>query len=224
MRTIAIIPAGGRGIRSGFSAPKQYLKINNKELIVHTLQIFQTNNLVDQIIISANPSYFSLLKELKKKYELTKIIKIVEGGKERQDSVYNGIKSVVAEKDDLIIVHDAARPFLSQKVLTGAINLAGEKGSALVCVKARDTLINGGSQVHSYIDRDNVYYVQTPQIFSYGEIKYSFDKAFKENFRGTDESMIVKNAGFDVNIVEGSLMNFKVTTKDDIELAAKLLK
>ena len=141
MRVFAVIPAGGKGKRSGTETPKQYLKFHGKELIAYTLEVFQKNNLVDEIIISAEPAYFSLLEEIKKKYKLTKISKIVEGGEERQDSVYNALKAINANDDDLIAVHDAARPLLPDDILTKAINTAKEKGNALVCLKARDTLV-----------------------------------------------------------------------------------
>jgi 2-C-methyl-D-erythritol 4-phosphate cytidylyltransferase len=122
MKTIAIIPAGGKGIRSGSSAPKQYLKYGGKELIVYALEVFQRNKLVDEIIVSAEPAYFSLFKKLIKDYKLSKLISVVEGGDERQDSVNNALKSINAKNDDLIAVHDAARPLLPDAVLTGAIN------------------------------------------------------------------------------------------------------
>ena len=115
VRVFAIIPAGGKGKRSGTETPKQYLEFHGKELIVYTLEVFQKNNLVDEIIISAEPTYFSLLEEIKKKYNLTKISNIVEGGEERQDSVYNALKSIKANDDDLIAVHDAARPLLPDR-------------------------------------------------------------------------------------------------------------
>ncbi len=224
MRTYAIIPAGGKGVRSGFSAPKQYLKFNDKELIAYTINIFQKNQLIDEIILSASPAYFPLLEELKKKYKFTKLIHIIEGGAERQDSVFNGLNCLNADSDDIVAVHDAARPLLPQEVLTNAINTAKEKGNALVCIKARDTLIKGNNNVESYINRDEVYYVQTPQIFKFSQLYNAMKIAYKNNFYGTDESMLVKNAGGVINIVEGSLMNFKVTTKDDIDLIKKLLK
>ena len=142
MKIIAIIPAGGKGIRSGTATPKQYLKFNNKELIVYTIEVFQKNDLVKEIIISAEPEYFELLRKLKEKYSLTKISNIVKGGETRQDSVYNALKSIEdVTGDDLIAVHDAARPLLPQIVLTNAIRTAQQKGNALVCIKAKDTLI-----------------------------------------------------------------------------------
>lgn len=224
MKSIAIIPAGGKGNRSGFTVPKQYLKFNGKELIVYTLQVFQNSEQIDEIIIPAEPAYFDLLKKIKKDYELTKLIKIIDGGDERQDSVNNALKEIKAEDEDLIVVHDAARALLPPKVLSNAITTAKQKGNAVVCLKARDTLIRGKDTVSDYVNRDEVYYVQTPQIFKAGDLKRAMQNAYKKKFIGTDESMLVKQIDIEVNIVEGSVMNFKVTTVEDIEMFKKLVK
>lgn len=223
MRVFAIIPAGGKGIRSGLSAPKQYLKFNGKELIAYTLDVFQKNRLINEIIIAAEKKYHPLLLTLKKKYRYTKILKIVEGGKERQDSVNNALLSIEAEDDDLIVVHDAARPLISQDILTKAINTARIMGNAIVCSKSKDTLVKGTETVDSYLNRDEIFNVQTPQIFKYKDLKRAIEKAYSKNFIGTDESMLVKRIGKKINIVEGSLLNFKVTTKEDIFLLKKVL-
>jgi 2-C-methyl-D-erythritol 4-phosphate cytidylyltransferase len=224
MKTIAVIPAGGKGIRSGTAAPKQYLKFNDKELIVYTLDIFQQNETIDEIVISAEGDYINFLNELKEKYNLSKISKVVEGGDTRQDSVYNALKSLAdIDDDDLIAVHDAARPLLPQNVLLNAIDSAKQKGNALVCIKAKDTLIKGNKIVESYLDRDEVYYVQTPQIFQYSILMKAMKTAYENKFIGTDESMLVRQIGEKVNIVEGSVYNFKVTTADDIKLFEKLV-
>lgn len=224
MKTFAIIPAAGKGKRSGYSIPKQYLKFNNKELIVYTLEVFQKNKLVDEIIVSAHPDYFALLEKIKKKYKLTKIIKIVKGGKERQDSVFNALKEINAAKNDLVAVHDAARPLLLQKVLTNAIVTAGEKGNALVCIKARDTLVKGTDIVESYVDREEVFYVQTPQVFRYNDLMKAMEAAYAADFYATDESMLIHSLGIKINIVNGSISNFKITTEDDLEFLRKCLK
>ena len=229
MRVVAVIPAGGKGKRSGTDTPKQYLKFHGKELIAYTLEVFQKNNLVDEIIISAEPEYFSLLEEIKRKFNLAKISNIVEGGEERQDSVYNALKAISqrdgfpkVDDNDLVAVHDAARPMLSDSILTKAITTAKEKGNALVCLKARDTLLKGDQIVKEYVDRSEIYYVQTPQIFRYKDLKKAMKKAYEKNFIGTDESMLIKELGIDINIVEGSMLNFKVTTMTDIEMFEKL--
>ena len=222
MKVFAIIPAGGKGKRGGTETPKQYLRFHGKELIVCTLEVFQKNNFVHEIIIAAEPAYFSLLKEIKEKFRLTKISKIVEGGVERQDSVYNALKAIKADDNDLVAVHDAARPLLPENILTNAIKTAKEKGNALVCVKARDTLLKGDKIVKEYVDRTEMYYVQTPQIFKYGDLMKAMKKAYEKNFIGTDESMLIKELGININIVEGSMLNFKVTTATDIEMLNKL--
>jgi len=224
VKVFAIIPAGGKGTRSSTEVPKQYLKFSGKELIAYTLEIFQKNHLIDEIIVSAEPAYFDLINKIKKKYKLTKLTNVVEGGKERQDSVFNALKSINANDDDLVAVHDAARPLLPDDILTKAINTAKEKGNALVCLKARDTLLKGEQIVKEYIDRSEMYYVQTPQIFKYADLMNAMKKAYENNFIGTDESMLVKALGIDINIVEGSMLNFKITTMTDIEMFGKLLR
>lgn len=222
MKTFAIIPAGGKGKRGGTETPKQYLRFHGKELIAYTLEVFQKNDFVDEIIIAAETPYFSLLNKITKDYILTKISNIIEGGEERQDSVYSALKSIKADDNDLIAVHDAARPLLSDSILTKAIITAKEKGNALVCLKARDTLLKGDQFVKEYVDRSEIYYVQTPQIFRYKDLKKAMKKAYEKNFIGTDESMLVKQLGIDINIVEGSMLNFKITTMTDIEMFEKL--
>lgn len=229
MKVIAIIPAGGKGLRAGsadkksIATPKQYLKIKNKELIAYTLEKFQHNKSINRIIIAAEPNYFDLLIGIVKKYKLTKVNLIVEGGETRQHSVFNALLSSDADKNDLIVVHDAARPLIPANVLSTAIETAKEKGNALVCIKAKDTLIKAKKYVEEYLNRDEVYYVQTPQIFKYRDLLSAMSRAFKENFIGTDESILVKKLGKKINIVEGSVFNFKVTTKEDIEMFKKLV-
>jgi 2-C-methyl-D-erythritol 4-phosphate cytidylyltransferase len=222
VKVYALIPAGGKGKRGGTATPKQYVRFHGKELIVYTLEVFQKNNLIDEIIISAEQPYHTLLNKIAKDYNLTKISQVVEGGEERQDSVYNAIKAIKADDGDLVAVHDAARPMLSDAILTKAVNTAKEKGNALVCLKARDTLLKGDHIVKEYVDRSEIYYVQTPQIFRYKDLKKAMKKAYEKNFIGTDESMLIKELGIDINIVEGSMLNFKVTTMTDIEMFEKL--
>jgi 2-C-methyl-D-erythritol 4-phosphate cytidylyltransferase len=224
MKVVAIIPAGGKGTRSGSATPKQYLKFNGKELIVYPLQTFQKCKLINEIVIAADPNYFSTLEKIVKKYKLNKVSKIVNGGKERQGSVFNALNSISLNDNDLVIVHDAARALLPLSVLNNAILSAKEKGNALVCTPAKDTLIKGKNKVNSYVDRNNIFYVQTPQVFKFGTLKKAMLKAKKDKFLGTDESMLVNRIGEKINIVEGSALNFKVTSFEDIQMFNKLIK
>ena len=224
MKTLAIIPAGGRGTRSGFSVPKQFLKFKEKELIVYTLELFQQNELIDEIIVSVEETYINLIQELKVEYNLSKISQIVKGGEERQYSVFNALTSIGnISQEILIAVHDAVRPLLPQHILSNAIKIAKQKGNALVCINAKDTLATGKNFVESFLDRDKTYYVQTPQIFPYKILLRAMENAHTKKIIGTDESMLVKAIGENINIVEGSIYNFKVTSTEDIEIFKRLI-
>ena len=218
MKCYSIIPSGGTGSRAGSNIPKQYLKFNNKELVAYTIDVFQKNELIDGIVIAAQKEFFNLLEEIKQRYSFTKIIKIIEGGAERQNSVFNALKSLQADKEDIIAVHDAVRPLLSQEILINSIEAAKTYGAAVVAMKAKDTLIKGNDAVISYIDRHEFYYAQTPQVFRYNILFEAMKKAEAENFIGTDESILVHRAGHQVKIVEGSSLNFKITSQDDIKI------
>lgn len=218
MSVFAIIPAGGLGMRVNSSLPKQFLKTNGKEIIAYTLDIFQKSQIIDGIIIAAQKEFFSLLEEIKLKYSFSKVVKIIEGGKERQNSVFNALKTIPAGKDNLIVVHDAVRPLLSQNILNEAVNSTVKFGSAVVATKVKDTLLNANEFVQSYVDRKEMYFVQTPQVFRYEILLEAMIKAEEDDFIGTDESMLVHRLGYEVKIVEGSSLNFKITNIDDIKL------
>lgn len=218
MKIFTIIPSGGKGLRASSSLPKQYLQFNGKELIAYTLDLFQKCGMIDEIVISVQKDFMKLIEEIKEKYSITKLARIIEGGAERQNSVFNALQSLNASDDDLIIVHDAVRPLLPQSVLINAIETAKQFGSAVVAIQARDTLIQGADSVISYIDRKEFYYAQTPQIFRYKILLEAMQNAAAENFLGTDESMLVHRMGNEIKIVEGSSLNFKITNSDDIKL------
>ena len=223
MKTYAIIPAGGSGSRIGTAMPKQFIEINGREIIAYTLQVFNSSSLIDEIVVSTRVEYFEKIEKIKTENGFNKITAIVEGGAERQDSVFNGLKQLKCSADDLVAVHDAARPLLPQAVLTEAILKAKETQSIVVAIKAKDTLLKGAEKVDEYVDRENLYYAQTPQIFSYEILKTAFEKAASSRLTFTDESSIVLNAGHPVNIVEGSAFNFKVTTPDDVNFIKSIL-
>jgi 2-C-methyl-D-erythritol 4-phosphate cytidylyltransferase len=218
VKIFAIIPSGGAGKRADTVLPKQYIRFNGKELIAYTLDVFQKCEMIDEIVIPAQRDYFKLLNDIKGQYSFTKLSKIVEGGGERQDSVFNALKSLKASDEDLIVVHDAVRPLLPQNVLINAIETAKQFGSAVVATKAKDTLIKGNDFVLSFVDREEFYYAQTPQIFSYKILYEAFKKAEEDKFLGTDESMLVHRMGYEIKLVEGSSFNFKITNQDDIKL------
>ena len=223
-RIVAIIPAAGIGKRFGGATPKQFLKINGKEILAYTLEVFQKTKKIDEIIVAASREEFPRIIKLQKKHHLTKLQTIVEGGKERQDSVYNALIMADLNKGDLVIVHDAARPLLPEKVLADAIRCAEKNGNALVCLQAKDTLLKKTNREHTYLTRSQIYYVQTPQIFRYAQLLSAFKKAKKEKFVGTDESMLVRRNGRKIHLSDGSPFNFKITAKEDFEMLKRIMK
>lgn len=218
MKTYAIIPSGGKGKRINSSTPKQYIKIGGKEIIAYTLELFQLSKNVDEIVISAEEEFFDQLDDIKQRYNISKLRDFVPAGKERQNSVMNALFSLPAEANDLVIVHDAVRPLLSNELLNRLIARAKLSGSAIAAIQAKDTLIKGIDEVEEYIERENVFYVQTPQIFHFHILEKAMKLALKEEFIGTDESMLVKKIGEKIEIVDGSSLNFKITTESDLEL------
>lgn len=224
MKTYVIIPSGGLGKRTNSPLPKQYLQFAGKELIAYTLQVFQSSKHVDEIVVAAQSNFFPLLESIKQNFSLTKFTCLVEGGEERQHSVYNALKSLKAEDDDIVVIHDAVRPLLTKEILYDSIQTAKQFGAAVVAQKAKDTLIRGSEKVLDYVDRSEFFYAQTPQVFRYKIIMDAMKKAKAENFIGTDESMLVHRAGYEVKIVIGSSLNFKITTDEDIHILSMILK
>ncbi|HEX2984709.1 MAG TPA: 2-C-methyl-D-erythritol 4-phosphate cytidylyltransferase [Ignavibacteriales bacterium] len=218
MKTVAVIPCGGKGLRTGSSIPKQYVKFGGKELLVYTLEIFQKSQFIDEIAIAVQKDYIGFIQELSVTYKISKLKYVVEGGAERQDSVYNALLQLKADDNDLIAVHDAARPMLDKLTLERAIKGAETFDNIVMAVKARDTLIRGNDFALEYVDRNTFYYAQTPQIFRYYALKHAMENAYKDGFYGTDESMLVHRAGYNVKIIEGSFLNIKITAEEDMEL------
>jgi len=218
MKTYAIIPSGGIGKRLNSSLPKQYVKINGKELIAYTIEIFQSCDLIDEIIIAAQKDFFPLLEEIKRKYNFTKLTNFVEGGKERQDSVYNALLSIDGNDGDTILVHDAARPLLPKEILTQALNSSKKFDNIIVAMKASDTLVKASEFVEKYLNRDEIYHVQTPQISKFKILLNAMKSAKNKYFLGTDESILLFRTSNKIKIIDGSSLNFKVTTQSDLDL------
>ncbi len=224
MSLAVVLPAAGSGSRIASKMPKQYLKFENKELIAYTLEAFEQHPMVTEIIVAASKDYFPVLNRIKKRYDISKLKTIVEGGKERQDSVYNALASLRLQSGDYVAVHDAARPLISKAVLTLAFKTAKAKGNAVVCVQGRDTLLRAGKDCFEYVDREDIFYVQTPQIFIYENLFEAMKKAQDAGLKFPDESSLMHHYGFRIEIVEGSLLNFKVTTPSDVAILKEILK
>jgi len=224
MKTIAIIPAAGSGKRFFSETPKQFLKINGIEVLVHTILKFQRAKNIDKIFVAVSKEYFNKVENLVRKYRLNKVIKIVEGGKERQDSVYSALKSINAEPNDLICVHDAVRPLISSKEIDELIEFAKRKKAVISAKKAIDTVKIGYNFVEGTLDREKIWLVETPQIFTYKILSEAFNKAYEDKFFGTDESSLVERLGVKVHIYQVKGENRKITLKEDLSFARIFLK
>ena len=218
MKVKVIIPASGSGERFGSKIPKQFLKIEGKEIIAHTLEKFNSIKLIDEIIISTKLEYFVKISAILKKYNLRKVSKIVEGGKRRQDSVYNALITSESDYDDMLLIHDAVRPFISKKKIMELIKAAEKEKCVILGLPVNETIkrTDKNNIITETIDRDNVWAIQTPQAFRYDILLKSFEKAYEENFTGTDEAAIVENAGFRVKVMMGEKTNVKITYREDV--------
>ncbi|HRE40111.1 MAG TPA: 2-C-methyl-D-erythritol 4-phosphate cytidylyltransferase [Ignavibacteria bacterium] len=222
MKHFVIIPASGSGSRFGGKTPKQFLKLppHSKEVLYYTIKKFHDLKIIDEIIISTNPSYFNKIKKIISDNNFNKIKKIVAGGETRQISVYNALYILKnCDSSDKIIVHDAVRPFISKNKILELIRLSHKFKSLVPALKINDTLknVDKNGYISDTVNRENIWRIQTPQIFNYSEIFKCMTKAIKNNFDGTDESSVVSEFGSKVKITEGEVTNIKITTKDDLK-------
>lgn len=218
MKIKVIIPASGTGSRFGGSLPKQFLKIGGREILALSAGAFHQIKRIDEIVIAARKEYFERIKLIIRKNNFYKIRKIIEGGKLRQDSVYRGLMCLECEDDDIILVHDSVRPFISQEKITELINEAAENDCVIPGLPVSETLkrVNGKNFVTETIDRNNIMAIQTPQAFRYGMLRKAFEKAMADKITVTDESGIAEYSGIKVKVIEGERRNIKITTKSDI--------
>lgn len=222
-KTDAIIVAAGRGTRMGADVNKVFLKLLDKEMLAYTLDIFENNENIDNIIIVTRKQDIALCQNLVKKYGFKKILYIVEGGNTRQESVYNGLKKTDA---DFVCIHDGARALIDNECINNAIKEAKIYKAAALGVKCKDTLkiSDENGFIVSTINRENTYQIQTPQVFFKNDILNAHKKAIEDNLLFTDDCGVIEHYGGKVKIVEGSYDNIKLTTSDDIVIAENILK
>jgi 2-C-methyl-D-erythritol 4-phosphate cytidylyltransferase/2-C-methyl-D-erythritol 2,4-cyclodiphosphate synthase len=226
MKTIAIIPAGGSGKRLKTDIAKQYLLLDSFPVIVHTLRVFQQAVVIDEIILVVPENDIKFVsEEFIKKYDLTKVTKIIAGGSERQDSVRNGL-AAVDDNCDIVLVHDGVRPFVTEKMINEVIAAAKTEQVVSIGVKAKDTVKETGDNdlVLKTILRNNLWLTQTPQAFQFAVLQKAYDVAYRDNYYGTDDASLVERIGIKVKMIAGSNDNIKITTPEDLLMASALLK
>jgi 2-C-methyl-D-erythritol 4-phosphate cytidylyltransferase len=239
MKVVVIIPAAGLGTRMASAAKgkkpaatKQFTELGGVPILIHTLRRFAASPEVSEIYIALRGNEiegFRARLEKEAKDILRKKIRLVEGGEHRQHSVANAIASVAASDDDVVLVHDAVRPFVTEEIIRDVIRAAEKYGAAIAALPAVDTVkqverTSDGALIVATIPRERVVLAQTPQGFRYGVLKKAFDEAAADGFVGTDEASLVERSGHAVAVVMGSARNLKITTPGDMELAEFFLK
>jgi 2-C-methyl-D-erythritol 4-phosphate cytidylyltransferase len=217
----AVIVAGGAGTRMKSPVRKQYLLIDGRPVLTHTLDIFGVCDVIGDIFLVIPEQDVSLCKE--KILPLCRCkdkITLVRGGSERQDSVYNGISAIKTD-DEMVIIHDGVRPLISVDIIEKCLEACKATGAAIVGIPASDTLkwVDQNGVIVSTLNRESIWLSQTPQCFRFDLLKKAHESAAIENFRGTDDASLVERMGIKVRIVIGNSYNIKITTNDDLVLA-----
>ena len=215
MEYTVLLPAAGSGKRMGAGQNKLLLPLNNVPILIHTLRVFQKDPRCHQIILAVKNEERTVIQELLEEHSITKVTALAEGGDERQHSVYACLKEVSVK--GVVLVHDAARPFIKQHVIHQLVEAAQKYGGAVAAVRAKDTMKKVVDQViQETVDRESLWIIQTPQAFLYDILEKAERAAEQDGFLGTDEAMLVERLGERVYIVESTYDNIKMTTPEDL--------
>ena len=225
---IALIIAGGVGQRTNQDIPKQFINVNDKPVIVYTLEAFQNHKDIDAIEVVCLDGWHDILSAYAKQFNITKLHKIVSGGENGQASIRNGVYSISESfsEDDIILVHDAIRPMISEEIITDCINTCKEYGSAITSIPCAEAMLYTTDKLKSdkIISRDELLRTQTPQAFSVGRLKAAHEEALKRGITNSVASCtLMIELGEKVYFSKGSEKNIKLTTADDFEIFRALL-
>lgn len=222
----AVILAAGKGKRMKSDVSKQFLVIKDKPIIAYTLWAFDRCEEIDEIIVVAAADELEFFKsDILGKYTFNKVKKLIAGGAERQQSAYNGIKAVSPD-NNIILIHDGARPFVNSRIIADCIEQAKAYGAVSAGMPSKDTvkLVDDNCMVTATPDRSRVWLTQTPQAFKKEIIITAHEQALTKNIIGTDDAMLAELAGYKVKMVSAAYENIKITTPEDIAIAETLLK
>ena len=222
-KNLAIIFAGGSGARMGSGLPKQFIEVNGKPIIIHTLDIFEEHPDIDEIYIACKADYIGKLKKLVRRHMIDKVVDIVPGGATGQDSIYNALCAAASnnEGDSVVLIHDGVRPCITREVIDDNLKCVREHGSAVTCTPMYETPIV--SEAGQYVDeappRSKFYTAQAPQCFYLNEVMEAHRKMREQDPKYTgvvDTCTLMRKLGKNVAIVEGPRGNIKVTTPEDL--------
>jgi 2-C-methyl-D-erythritol 4-phosphate cytidylyltransferase len=228
MKVAAIIAAAGLGTRMKQDTPKTYLHLGGKPILIHTLEVFERVPEVNEVLVVVHPEDLEFCQEeVIDAYPLKKVLRLVPGGKERQDSVYHALKVLKKEAAnlDVILVHDGVRPLVDPALVRKVVAAARRHGGAILGIPCQDTLkrVNSKGVVVDTVDRAELWQVQTPQAFQAALLWRAYQEAMERGFYATDEAALVEALGETVVLVPGTCLNLKITTPDDLKMAEAIL-
>lgn len=228
MTNWVIIAAAGRSERIG-RRNKMFIPLLGRPVLYYTIDVFEKCKSVDKIIIVAFRKEIQKYKNLVKKFEFKKVVSIIPGGDERQDSVFNGLKEIQrrgAINDDIIVIHNGANPLAREEDILSCIDMAKENDASVAAIPVKDTIKTVDENLFAMVtlDRKTLWAMQTPQVIKFGIAMRAFQKAFNDGFYGTDDVQLVERIRHRVKIVPCSYENFKITTSEDIVFAETVLE
>ncbi|MGB8990440.1 MAG: 2-C-methyl-D-erythritol 4-phosphate cytidylyltransferase [Desulfobaccales bacterium] len=223
----AIIAAAGVGKRMGHQLPKPYLPLAGKPILAHTLKVFETIPEIREVTVVVHPDDLDYCQDnVIARFNFKKVLRLVPGGKERQDSVYHALKALKNEDElEIVLVHDGVRPFVTPEMVRQVIDAARRHGGSVLGLPAQDTLkkVDTEGLVCRTLDRNDIWQIQTPQGFQAPLLWRAFTEAYSRDFYGTDEAALLEELHQTVAVVAGSPFNLKITTPEDLLLAEAIM-
>lgn len=225
---IAMIIAGGSGSRMHQDIPKQFLTVNEKPVIIYTLEVFQKHPAVDEIVVVCIEGWEQVLWAYIRQFNLTKVTAVVKGGDCGQNSIYRGLEEIARKHvpEDIVLIHDAIRPMVSEEIISDCISKTAEYGSAVACIPCAEAMLVSENQENSsrIFNRDHLKRTQTPQGFRVGKLLDIHKKALKQGITNSTASCtLMIEMGEGVHFSKGSEKNLKLTTVEDIDIFKALL-
>lgn len=229
-KVVAVIFAGGTGVRMGAELPKQFIEVEGKPIMIHTLDIFEKSSLVDEVYIACKADYLDLLKGLVEQYKISKVQGMVPGGTSALDSQYKGLAEAAKynPEDTIVLIHDGVRPCINDDLIEKVVRLTEDKGAVATCTPMFETPVisKGGEVVEETPLRADCYTAQAPQAFRLGELLAAHEEVRAKNpdYKGlVDSCSLMRSIGKDVAILKGPRTNIKVTTPEDLYIFKAML-
>lgn len=220
-----IVVAAGKGSRMRTKESKQFLLLQDKPVLVHTLIAFQTMDAISSIVLVTGSEHIQRCEAYVEQYGITKVCNVISGGAQRQDSVFRGLQAL-PEHTEWVLVHDGVRPFINEEMVMRCLHQAFKHEAAVLAVPVKDTIkqIHASGVIEATPDRRSLWAIQTPQAFRRLLLLEAHETAQQAQFVGTDDAMLVERLGVPVHVVEGDYRNIKITTPEDLSWAEFLLQ